>query len=250
MGKNNQNKSNQNKTIQAQMRKYREEKLKKEARQKKIIITVIAALLALIVICGCGALGIWAFGPSGHCEAYIDRDYNPDDVTFVELKVKGYLHPIVLLIDESVAPITAQNFVSLVEKGFYDGLDFHRIIKGFMIQGGDDSHLPADKQAASIKGEFKSNGYDNPLLHKRGVISMARSSVKDSASSGFFICDADAPHLDGDYAAFGYVVSGMKTVDAIADYAVGKTDRNGNLYAHYKQPVIEYAKILNNYKIK
>ena len=160
------------------------------------------------------------------------------------------MHPIVLLIDESIAPITAKNFVSLVEKGYYNGLDFHRIIKGFMIQGGDDSHLPADQQAASIKGEFKSNGYDNPILHKRGVISMARATDPNSASSGFFICDADAPHLDGDYAAFGYVVSGMKTVDAIADYAVGKTDGNGNLNSGVKQPVIEYMKILKDYKIK
>ena len=249
MGKNN-NKSNQTEIIQAQMRKYREEKLKKEKRQKKIIITVTAVLLALAVICGCVALGISVFGPSGHCEAYIDREYNPDDVTFVEVKVKGYMHPIVLLIDESIAPITAKNFVSLVEKGYYNGLDFHRIIKGFMIQGGDDSHLPADQQAASIKGEFKSNGYDNPILHKRGVISMARATDPNSASSGFFICDADAPHLDGDYAAFGYVVSGMKTVDAIADYAVGKTDGNGNLNSGVKQPVIEYMKILKDYKIK
>lgn len=247
---NKNNKIDQNALIAAQMKKYREEKLKKEERQKKILIGVIISLVVLSILGGCVAFSIWAFGPSGYCEFYIDREYDEDSVTFVEIKVKGYIHPIVLLIDESVAPITAQNFVSLVEKGFYDGLDFHRIIKGFMIQGGDDSHLPADKQAATIKGEFKSNGYDNPLLHKRGVISMARSSVKDSASSGFFICDADAPHLDGEYAAFGYVVSGMKTVDAIADYAEGKTDSNGNLYSQYKQPTIDYIKILDNYKVK
>ena len=247
---NKNNKIDQNALIAAQIKKYREEKLKKEERQKKILIGVIISLVVLSILGGCVAFSIWAFGPSGYCEFYMDREYDEDSVTFVEIKVKGYIHPIVLLIDESVAPITAQNFVSLVEKGFYDGLDFHRIIKGFMIQGGDDSHLPADKQAATIKGEFKSNGYDNPLLHKRGVISMARSSVKDSASSGFFICDADAPHLDGDYAAFGYVVSGMKTVDAIADYAEGKTDSNGNLYSQYKQPTIDYIKILDNYKVK
>ena len=247
---NKNNKIDQNALIAAQIKKYREEKLKKEERQKKILIGVIISLVVLSILGGCVAFSIWAFGPSGYCEFYMDREYDEDSVTFVEIKVKGYIHPIVLLIDESVAPITAQNFVSLVEKGFYDGLDFHRIIKGFMIQGGDDSHLPADKQAATIKGEFKSNGYDNPLLHKRGVISMARSSVKDSASSGFFICDADAPHLDGDYAAFGYVVSGMKTVDAIADYAEGKTDGNGNLYPQYKQPTIEYIKVLDNYKEK
>ncbi len=250
MGKNNQNKSNQNEIIQAQMRKYREDKLKKEARQKKITIAVIVALLVFSIIGGVVAYAVWAASPGGVCDYYIDREYNPEDVTFVKVKIKGYARPIVLLIDESVAPITAQNFVSLVEKGYYDGLDFHRIIKGFMIQGGDDSHLPASEQAPSIKGEFASNGYDNPLLHKRGVISMARTSVKDSASCGFFICDADSSHLDGEYAAFGYVVSGMDTVDAIADYATGKTDSNGNLNAGVKQPVIEYMKILKDYKIK
>ena len=247
---NKNNKIDQNALIAAQMKKYREEKLKKEERQKKTLIGVIISLVVLSILGGCVAFSIWAFGPSGYCEFYMDREYNEDSVTFVEIKVKGYMHPIVLLIDESIAPITAKNFVSLVEKGYYNGLDFHRIIKGFMIQGGDDSHLPADKQAASIKGEFKSNGYDNPILHKRGVISMARATDPNSASSGFFICDADAPHLDGDYAAFGYVVSGMKTVDAIADYAEGKTDSNGNLYSQYKQPTIDYIKILDNYKVK
>ena len=148
------------------------------------------------------------------------------------------------------APITVENFLKLIGENFFEGLIFHRVIKGFMIQGGDDSHLPADQQAKPIKGEFKSNGYDNTLLHTRGVISMARSNDPNSASSGFFICDADAPHLDGDYAAFGYVVSGMETVDAIADYAVGKTDGNGNLYYQYKQPTIEYIKILDNYREK
>ena len=164
--------------------------------------------------------------------------------TFSEyLLVPGYT-------DERCIPSNVSLKTPLVKKGFYDGLDFHRIIKGFMIQGGDDSHLPADQQAKPIKGEFQSNGYDNTLLHTRGVISMARSNDPNSASSGFFICDATASHLDGDYAAFGYVVSGMETVDAIADYAVGKTDGNGNLYSQYEQPTIEYIKILDNYKVK
>ena len=174
------------------------------------------------------------------------RDTEGHETYTIEMKVQGYDTPVVILLDKTTAPITVENFLSLVEKGFYDGLDFHRIIKGFMIQGGDDSHLEADKQAASITGEFKSNGYDNDIKHIRGTISMARASEPNSASSGFFICDADAPHLDGGYAAFGYVLSGMETVDAIADYATGKTDSNGNLNEGVEQPVIEYIKIIES----
>lgn len=177
---------------------------------------------------------------------FYSRNTEGREIYTVEMKVKGYDTPVVILLDKTTAPITVENFLSLVERGFYDGLDFHRIIKDFMIQGGDDSHLPADQQAASIKGEFDSNGHKNDILHLRGTISMARSSVKDSASSGFFICDADSYWLDGEYAAFGYVISGMETVDAIADYSVGKTDSNGNLNAGVEQPVIEYIKVIEN----
>ena len=119
----------------------------------------------------------------------------------------------------SKTPKHRENFTKLVAEKYYDGMRFHRVIEGFMIQGGDDSHLPADQQAASIKGEFKSNGYDNPILHKRGVISMARTSDPDSATSQFFITlhDDAKRSLDGKYAAFGYVVKGMSVVDAIAE---------------------------------
>ena len=170
------------------------------------------------------------------------RDNEGREIYTVEMKIKGYDTPIVILLDKTTAPITVEHFISLVEKGFYDGLDFHRIIKGFMIQGGESKSEKVD----SIKGEFASNGHTNDILHLRGTISMARTSVKDSATSQFFICDADAPHLDGDYAAFGYVISGMATVDAIADYAVGKTDGNGNLNAGVDKPTIEYVKIIEN----
>ena len=174
------------------------------------------------------------------------RDTEGRDTYKVEMKVEGYDEPVLILLDKTTAPITVQNFLDLVEKGFYNGLDFHRIIKGFMIQGGDDSHLPEEEQATSIKGEFASNGHENDILHLRGTISMARTSVKDSASSGFFICDADSAWLDGEYAAFGYVLSGMATVDAIADYAEGKTDSNGNLNDGVEQPKIEYIKLVEN----
>ena len=170
------------------------------------------------------------------------RDNEGREIYTVEMKIKGYDTPIVILLDKTTAPITVEHFISLVKKGFYDGLDFHRIIKGFMIQGGASSTVSVN----TIKGEFANNGHTNDILHLRGTISMARANAYDSASSQFFICDADSTHLDGNYAAFGYVISGMATVDAIADYAVGKTDGNGNLNAGVDKPTIEYVKIIEN----
>ncbi len=123
------------------------------------------------------------------------------------------------------APITVQNFLDLVNKGFYDGLIFHRVIPGFMIQGGCPNGTGMGGPGYSIKGEFAKNGVRNPLKHERGVISMARSSHPDSAGSQFFIMHAAAPHLDGSYAAFGKVVSGMDTVDEIASVPTDRYDR-------------------------
>ena len=116
-----------------------------------------------------------------------------------------------------IAPITVDNFVSLVKKGFYNGLIFHRVIKGFMIQGGDPEGTGMGGPGYSIKGEFASNGVKNDLKHTKGVISMARSAMPDSAGSQFFIMHKDAPHLDGDYAAFGKVIEGLDVVDRIAE---------------------------------
>ncbi len=115
-----------------------------------------------------------------------------------------------------IAPITVENFVSLVKEGFYNGLIFHRVIAGFMIQGGDPLGSGFGGSDKTIKGEFKLNGVENNLSHERGVISMARSQMPNSASSQFFICHADATFLDGQYAAFGRVIDGMETVDDIA----------------------------------
>ncbi len=119
-------------------------------------------------------------------------------------------------LDPTAAPITVANFEKLVKEGFYDGLTFHRIIPGFMIQGGDPLGNGTGGSKETIKGEFASNGVQNPLKHTRGVISMARAMDPNSASSQFFIMHADAPHLDGEYAAFGKVVEGMDVVDQIA----------------------------------
>ena len=124
-----------------------------------------------------------------------------------------------------IAPITVANFEKLVKEGFYDGLIFHRVIKNFMIQGGDPTGTGMGGAKETIKGEFASNGVTNTLSHTRGVISMARSQKKDSASSQFFICHADAKYLDGDYAAFGKVIEGMDVVDEIAGVKTNFNDK-------------------------
>ena len=122
------------------------------------------------------------------------------------------------------APITVENFLDLVKKGFYNGLTFHRIISGFMIQGGDPDGNGMGGPGYSIKGEFKSNGVDNPLKHEKGVISMARSMDPNSAGSQFFIMHEAAPRLDGQYAAFGKVIEGLDVVDEIASVETGFQD--------------------------
>jgi len=135
------------------------------------------------------------------------------------------LGDIKLEMDYKNAPISAKNFVGLVKKGFYDGLIFHRVIKGFMIQGGDPTGTGMGGPGYGIKGEFAANGVKNNLSHKRGVISMARSQHPDSAGSQFFICDADDEFLDGNYAAFGKVIEGMEVVDKIAAVKTNRMDR-------------------------
>ena len=124
-----------------------------------------------------------------------------------------------------LAPISVNNFISLVKKGFYDGLIFHRVISGFMIQGGDPQGIGIGGPGYCIKGEFSANGVKNPISHKRGVLSMARAQAMDSAGSQFFIMLADGTYLDTQYAAFGEVVDGMDVVDAIAETQTGANDR-------------------------
>ena len=131
----------------------------------------------------------------------------------IEVKEFGVIE---VELNPSVAPITVENFVKLANKGFYNGLTFHRVIKGFMIQGGCPKGNGTGGPGYCIKGEFFANGINNPLKHTRGVISMARAMDPDSAGSQFFIMHQDAPHLDGQYAAFGKVVKGIEVVDAIA----------------------------------
>lgn len=154
----------------------------------------------------------------------------------VEIKIKDY-GTIYAEIDADTAPITVTNFVNLCKNHFYDGLTFHRIIKDFMIQGGDPNGDGTGGSEETIKGEFSDNGVENPLKHTRGALSMARSQDNDSASSQFFIVQSDSTYLDGQYAVFGYVYEGMDIVDKICD-DVQVEDNNGTV-AKENQPVIE-----------
>lgn len=174
-----------------------------------------------------------------------DNTYTPapletDKTYYADIDIADY-GLITVELDQEAAPVTCANFVELSKSGFYDGLTFHRIIAGFMMQGGDPAGNGMGGSPNTIVGEFSSNGYENPLSHKRGVISMARSQDPNSASSQFFICHADSEFLDGDYATFGKVVKGLDVVDTVCEKAK-PTDSNGTIPAE-AQPVINFIKI-------
>lgn len=159
-----------------------------------------------------------------------------------EITVKDY-GTIKVELDADTAPVTVTNFISLAKEGFYDGLTFHRIISGFMIQGGDPQGNGTGGSDHTIRGEFSANGVKNSISHKRGVISMARAQDYDSASSQFFIMHKDSDSLDGDYAAFGHVTEGMEVVDKICEDTEVE-DRNGTVTPE-NQPVIESVKVID-----
>ena len=176
-------------------------------------------------------------GDSGTTDSGNSGVTAPAAVEYADILVKDY-GTITVELDPAAAPITVQNFVDLAKSGFYDGLTFHRIMDGFMIQGGDPSGNGTGGSGKNIVGEFASNGYTNNLSHTRGTISMARNSFDmDSASSQFFIVHKDSTFLDGDYAAFGHVTSGMEVVDEICADAE-PTDDNGTIPPD-EQPIIE-----------
>ncbi|MCX4327755.1 MAG: peptidylprolyl isomerase [Lachnospiraceae bacterium] len=154
---------------------------------------------------------------------------------YADIDIKDY-GKITVELDEKSAPITVKNFVSLAKDGFYNGLTFHRIIEGFMMQGGDPQGTGLGGSGKTIIGEFANNGYDNKLSHTRGAISMARSNSNNSASSQFFIVHQDSLFLDGDYAVFGYVTEGIEVVDAVCQ-AAQPVDDNGTIPPE-AQPVI------------
>ena len=169
-------------------------------------------------------------------EAVLDTSSELTGIHHAQINIKDY-GEIQVELDADTAPITVTNFVKLAQDGFYDGLTFHRIMDGFMIQGGDPLGNGRGGSDEEIKGEFSNNGVENDISHTRGVISMARAMDPDSASSQFFIVHEDSPSLDGDYAGFGHVTEGMDVVDKICEDAQ-PVDNNGTIVAE-EQPVIE-----------
>ena len=208
---------------------------------KKIIRNLITAVVATtLCLTGCGS--------AGTADKNTDSDKSTQTASgsaiqgnlsgkhHVKITVKDY-GTIEVELDADQAPITVTNFAKLVKEGFYDGLTFHRIISGFMIQGGDPEGTGMGGSDETIKGEFSSNGVENSIKHTRGTISMARSQDPDSASSQFFIMHKDADYLDGEYAGFGHVTSGMEVVDQICK-KTPVTDSNG-MVKKSNRPVIE-----------
>lgn len=193
---------------------------------KKIIAFLLCAVLAGAAL-GCGS--------KDKSEASTGDADLLSGLHYAEIEVEDY-GTISLELDADTAPITVTNFVNLAKDGFYDGLTFHRIIDGFMIQGGDPLGNGTGGSDETIKGEFSDNGVENDISHVRGTISMARSSDPDSASSQFFIVHQDSTYLDGQYAAFGHVTDGMDVVDAICEDTPVQ-DNNGTVAAE-DQPVI------------
>ena len=193
---------------------------------KKIIAFLLCAVLAGAAL-GCGS--------KDKSEASAGDADLLSGLHYAEIEVEDY-GTISLELDADTAPITVTNFVNLAKDGFYDGLTFHRIIDGFMIQGGDPLGNGTGGSDETIKGEFSDNGVENDISHVRGTISMARSSDPDSASSQFFIVHQDSTYLDGQYAAFGHVTDGMDVVDAICEDTPVQ-DNNGTVAAD-DQPVI------------
>ena len=207
--------------------------------RKKVYAIVFMACLTLLLGTGCSGK------PSAETEVTGPETQQPappaENSCTAVIEIEGY-GTITLELDASAAPVTTENFVSLAREGFYDGLTFHRIIEGFMIQGGDPDGNGTGGSEQTIKGEFRENGVENSLSHTRGVISMARSNDYDSASSQFFIVHEDSTFLDGDYAAFGYVTSGIEIVDDICENTTGQ-DANG-VVPMENRPVIEKIEYL------
>lgn len=198
-------------------------------------LCIVLLLLSVLMLCACGSKTSETAEPAGSAES-------AEGLHHVELVVQDY-GTITLELDADAAPITVANFLKLAESGFYDGLTFHRIMDGFMIQGGDPDGNGSGGSGETIKGEFAKNGVDNPISHVKGVISMARATAPDSASSQFFITVADSAFLDGAYAAFGHVTDGMDVAEQIAKDAK-PIDNNGTIPAD-QQPVIERITVLD-----
>ena len=215
----------------------------------KSFAAMTAVLCCLALLAGCGGSGTAQSkqesdgnGETAVTETQAEKkvettgEADTSAMDHVRINVKDY-GTITVALDAEAAPVTVENFEKLVKEGFYNGLTFHRIMDGFMIQGGDPLGNGTSGSEETIVGEFASNGHDNPISHVKGVISMARAQDPDSASSQFFITVADSTFLDGEYAAFGYVTEGMEIADQIAKDAE-PIDGNGTIPPE-AQPVIE-----------
>ena len=200
---------------------------------KKVIALVTTLILSMIFSVGCAKSS--NASTTDEKVMHIDASSLETD-TYADIEIENY-GTITVALDKNSAPVTVDNFINLAESGFYDGLTFHRIMEGFMMQGGDPKGDGSGGADNKIVGEFKENGYDNNLSHTRGAISMARAMAYDSASSQFFIVHEDSTFLDGTYAGFGYVTEGMDIVDQICEEAV-PTDNNGTIPKE-AQPVIK-----------
>ena len=211
---------------------------------KRHIRNILVALmtLSLIMLAGCGGGNSEPAETPETSQPEAAEAADPIGIHHAEIEIKDY-GTVSVELDGDTAPITVQNFMDLANAGFYDGLTFHRIIDGFMIQGGDPNGDGTGGSGTNIVGEFEANGYANSIAHTKGVISMARAQDPNSASSQFFIMVEDAPHLDGQYAAFGHVTEGQDVVDKIAADAK-PLDDNGTM-APEDQPVITSVKIID-----
>ena len=213
--------------------------MKKIFNKKNCMMKMITSiLLVCCMISGCASTQSTSSKTvenEKNSENFKTTDTAVSDV-YADIEIEGY-GTISVELDSASAPITVENFVKLAESGFYDGLTFHRIMEGFMMQGGDPNGNGTGGSEETIVGEFTQNGYDNALSHTRGAISMARAMAYDSASSQFFIVHEDSTFLDGSYAVFGYVTEGIEIVDHICEAAV-PTDNNGSI-PQEEQPVIK-----------
>lgn len=222
--------------------------------RRKCLLVVLAAMMTSVCFSGClgkessekvvdEKVAVEAgFSDGTDAAGVLDTTEQLSGKHHAEIIIKDY-GTISVELDADVAPITVTNFVKLAQEGFYNGLTFHRIMDGFMMQGGDPLGNGTGGSSETIKGEFSNNGVENGLSHTKGAISMARSSSPDSASSQFFIVETDSTFLDGDYAVFGYVTDGMNIVEDICGDAQ-PTDNNGSI-AKDKQPVMETIQILD-----
>lgn len=214
----------------------------------KKIIGMITIVSMMVLLSACGTKENASNGEVSQGE----QEIQPSETKQTDELLSGLHHATIEIqdygtisveLDADKAPISVTNFLKLAQEGFYDGLTFHRIIEGFMMQGGDGALANPVRECETIKGEFQENGWENDIAHKRGVISMARTPEMDSASSQFFIMHQDSPHLDGKYAAFGWVTEGMDIVDEICS-KVPVQDDNGKVNSS-DQPVIVAVKVVD-----